>query len=224
MNLNYYNYTLNGISHEVQITNQLKFKNEPLPQKILLSNKYFIKIINDLFDYLSIEYIPIKNTLLGHKIFNGVHIFDDEIEFMIEKNNFKKILKERHYLHENNIYFSFIDNLYIKLRMNLFDSYYSEINIYLFENNNNIITFEDQYKNKYTSNFYDIFPIQKKKYEEFEISSPHKIDNVLEQQHINLNYIELVSYRLQVEEFMYENIGIIKLIIYIFYIKMLINF
>ena len=36
MNLNHYNYILNGISHKIELKNNIKFKSEPLPQKILL--------------------------------------------------------------------------------------------------------------------------------------------------------------------------------------------
>jgi hypothetical protein len=37
--------------------------------------------------------------------------------------------------------------------------------------------------------FYDIFPIKKSNFEEFNISVPNKIDKVLESYNFNLNYI-----------------------------------
>ena len=217
MNLNHYNYILNGISHKIELKNNIKFKSEPLPQKILLSNKYFIKILNDLFDYLSIEYIPIKNTLLGIHIFQGVHIFEDNLEFIIEKNNFKKLLKEKNYLIENDILFHFVNQEYISLRMNVFDTYFSELNIYLFENENNSIHYYDKHKNKFECNFYDIFPIHKKRFEEFEISNPNKINELLNQQ-FNLNHIEFICYYHIVEKLNSEYPHIIKLIIYILFL------
>ena len=42
---------------------------------------------NDLFDFLSIEYTIINNTLLGLKIFNGINIFEEYNEFLIEKRD-----------------------------------------------------------------------------------------------------------------------------------------
>lgn len=217
MNLNHYNYILNGISHKIELKNNIKFKGEPLPQKILLSNKYFIKILNDLFDYLSIEYIPINSTLLGQNIFQGIHIFDDNLEFIIEKNNFKKLLKEKNYLIENNILFHFINQEYVCLRMNIIDNYFSVVYIYLFENENNIIHYYDKHKNKFQCHFYDIFPIQKKRFEEFEISNPNKIDELLNQQ-FNLNYIEFISYYHQVERLNANHPHIFKIIIYLVFL------
>jgi hypothetical protein len=37
--------------------------------------------------------------------------------------------------------------------------------------------------------FYDIFPIKRNNFEEFQVSVPNKIDNVLETFNFNLNYI-----------------------------------
>jgi hypothetical protein len=46
------------------------------------------------------------------------------------------------------------------------------------------------YDNKLISyQFYDIFPIKKSKFEEFEISTPNKIEKALESYNFNLNYI-----------------------------------
>ena len=218
MNLNHYNYILNGISHKIELKNNIKFKSSPLPQNILLSNKYFIKILNDLFDYLNIEYIPIKNTLLGIHIFQGVNIFDDELEFIIEKNNFKKLLKEKNYLIENNILFHFINQKYISIRINIFDNYYSEANIYLFENENNTIHYYDKHKNEFKCNFYDIFPIEKKRFEEFEINNPNKINELLDKQ-FNLNYIEFNCYYHKMKNLNDKYPDLINIIIYIIFLK-----
>jgi hypothetical protein len=46
------------------------------------------------------------------------------------------------------------------------------------------------YDNKYiVHEFYDIFPIKKHKFEEFEISIPNKMDKVLESYNFDLKYI-----------------------------------
>ena len=60
---NNYNYILNGISHEININSSIKIQSYPLDEKKLLSNKFMIKIINDLFEYLSIDYCIINKTL-----------------------------------------------------------------------------------------------------------------------------------------------------------------
>ena len=41
--------------------------------------------------------------------------------------------------------------------------------------------------------FYDIFPIQKNKFEEFEVSIPNKVDKVLESYHFNLHFINFTK-------------------------------
>ena len=76
---NNYNYILNGIPHEVNINSSIKIKSDPLEEKKLLSNKFMIKILNDLFLYLSIDYCIINQTLLGHKIFKGINIFEEDL-------------------------------------------------------------------------------------------------------------------------------------------------
>ena len=85
-----YNYNLNGIEHEIILNHTLKIDQQPLNNKILVSNKYMIKYINDLFDYNSIEYCFINNTLLGVYIFNGVNIFNGNIELCISESNLLK--------------------------------------------------------------------------------------------------------------------------------------
>jgi len=189
---NNYNYILNGISHEVHLHNHIKIKSDPLPEKELLANKFFIKILCDLFDYLSIEYIIIKNTLLGQKIFKGLNIFDEQLEFIIFKNNSKKISKEEEYLRYNNI---FIKNYDSYLEIMITEPFNVKAYIYLYELQNNHISFEDYEMKTYKSHFYDIFPIKKDIFEEFQISVPNKIDIVLSQHDINLQSIQFISYK-----------------------------
>ena len=154
--------------------------------------------------------------MLGHIIFfeNGF-IFKKII--IIEKNNFKKLLKEKDYLIENEIKFHFIRQEYLSLKLNIFDSYFSEINIYFFENDNNFIHFYDKYRNKLKCHFYDIFPIQKKRFEEFEISNPNKINELLNNQ-FNLNHIEFYCFYNKVNNLYIQEPYIFKIIIYILFI------
>jgi hypothetical protein len=54
-----YNYSLNGIEHEIILNHTLKIDQKPLNEKILVSNKYLMKYINDLPDlhkYKKIDY------------------------------------------------------------------------------------------------------------------------------------------------------------------------
>ena len=114
---NHFNYILNGIYHKININSSIKISSDYLEEKQLLGIKFFMKIIIDLFEYLNIDYCLINKTLLGQKIFDGVHIFEDSIELLIQKNNIKKIIKEENFLNENNIY---IENNSISLINYLF--------------------------------------------------------------------------------------------------------
>ena len=185
-----YNYSLNGIEHEIILNNNLKIDQKPLNEKILVSNKYLMKYINDLFDYHSIEYIVVGNTLLGVYIFNGINIFNQTLELCTLENNFFKIKKIEHEIKNDDFDIIFNDN-YIKISTIFFDNIKSTIYIYPLNNNQN----EDSlnyitYNNKLIDHpFYDIFPIKKTNFEEFNISVPNKIDKVLESYNFNLNYI-----------------------------------
>jgi hypothetical protein len=185
-----YNYSLNGIEHEIILNHTLKIDQKPLNEKILVSNKYLMKYINDLFDYHSIEYIVVGNTLLGVYIFNGINIFNQTLEICTLENNFFKIRKIEDEIKNDDFDIIFNDN-YIKISTVFFENIRSTLYIYALNNDQN-----DDALNYITSNnkliihpFYDIFPIKKNNFEEFNISVPNKIDKVLESYNFNLNYI-----------------------------------
>jgi hypothetical protein len=185
-----YNYSLNGIEHEIILNHNLKIDQKPLNEKILVSNKYLMKYINDLFDYHSIEYIVVGNTLLGVYIFNGINIFNQTLEICTLENNFFKIKKIEDEIKKDDFDIIFNDN-YIKISTVFFDHIKSTIYIYPLNNDQNedslnYITYNNQLINH---PFYDIFPIKKTNFEEFNISIPNKIDKVLESYNFNLNYI-----------------------------------
>jgi hypothetical protein len=185
-----YNYSLNGIEHEITLNHNLKIDQKPLNEKILVSNKYLMKYINDLFDYHSIEYIVVGNTLLGVYIFNGINIFNQTLELCTLENNFFKIRKIEDEIKKDDFDIIFNDN-YIKISTVFFDNIKSTIYIYPLNNDQNedslnYITYNNQLINH---PFYDIFPIKKTNFEEFNISIPNKIDKVLESYNFNLNYI-----------------------------------
>ena len=66
--------------------------------------------------------------------------------------------------------------------------------IYFLKHDSNDILTYNTYNNKtITHKFYDIFPIKKYNFEEFEVSIPNKIENVLESFGFNLNYISFTK-------------------------------
>jgi hypothetical protein len=185
-----YNYSLNGIEHEITLNHNLKIDQKPLNEKILVSNKYLMKYINDLFDYHSIEYIVVGNTLLGIYIFNGINIFNQTLEICTLENNFFKIRKIESEIKNDDFDIIFNDN-YIKISTVFFDNIKSTIYIYPLNNDQNDDALNyTTYNNQLINHpFYDIFPIKKSNFEEFNISVPNKIDKVLESYNFNLNYI-----------------------------------
>lgn len=217
---NNYNYILNGITHKININSSIKISSDPLDEKYLISNKFMIKILNDLFDYLNIDYCLINKTLLGQKIFNGINIFEENIEILIQKNNIKKILKEIEYLNNNNIIINNIDDKYLIVETSFFDKIDVVCYIYLFNEENNKIYFYDTKNNIYNLDFYDIFPIKKDSFEEYKVSIPNKIDNVLKVFDINLNFINFKSYNKIVNIFLKKNKDVFFVIIYLIFINL----
>jgi hypothetical protein len=185
-----YNYSLNGIEHEITLNHNLKIDQKPLNEKILVSNKYLMKYINDLFDYNSIEYIVVGNSLLGVYIFNGINIFDQTLEVATLENNFFKIKKMEHEI-KNDDFEIIFNNSYIKLSTIFFDNIKSSVYIYSLNNdqNDDKLNYINYNNNIISHDFYDIYPIKKNNFEEFNISVPNKIEKVLESYNLNLNYI-----------------------------------
>jgi hypothetical protein len=188
-----YNYSLNGIEHEIILNHTLKIDQNPINDKILVSNKYIIKYINDLFDYNSIEYCLVGNSLLGVYIFNGINIFNSSLEICTSDSNFFKIKKIEDNIKIDgfDIYFS---ETCIKISTIFFDNIKSTIFIYPLETDihNDMLTYTIN-NNKLSHYFYDIFPIKKTKFEEFNVSAPNKIEKVLEAYNFNLNYISFTK-------------------------------
>ena len=53
--------------------------------------------------------------------------------------------------------------------------------------------------------FYDVYPIKKEKFEEYTISVPNKIENVLLSYNFNLNYIVFSNKKDEVQNIIEEN-------------------
>lgn len=218
---NNYNYILNGISHKINIDSNIKIQSEPLEEKKLLSNKFILKIINDLLEYLNIDYCLINKTLLGQKIFKGVNIFEDNIEIIIQKNNIKKILKEEEYLKNNNIFLKIIEDKYIIFETSMFNNIDVKCYLYLYNEENNKIYFLDNKNILYNFDFYDIYPIKKDIYEEFNVSIPNKIDTVLINCNLNLNFLHFKTNKSIIKNYLERNQNVCKTILYLIF---LINF
>jgi len=205
--LNKYNYQLNGIEHEILLGDHLKINREHENEKILVSNKYLLKYVNDLFDYHSIEYCILGDTLLGQHVFNGINIFSSLLEIGINNNYIYKLIKIKddiindgnkityYDIKKKNYYdLSVFDinnndnnNIFIKISSRFFDNITSFIYIYLFNTNDNAIEYYSMNHKIIKFNFYDIFPIKKMLFEEYNISVPNKIENILHIYNINLN-------------------------------------
>jgi hypothetical protein len=206
--LNKYNYQLNGIEHEILLGDHLKIDRDHENEKILVSNKYLLKYVNDLFDFHSIEYCILGDTLLGQHVFNGINIFSPLLEIGINNNYIYKLIKIKddiindgnkitYYDGRKKIYYDMSvfdssnndnnNNIFIKISSRFFDNIVSSIYIYLFNTNNNAIEYYSMNNKIINFNFYDIFPIKKILFEEFNISVPNKIENILQIYNINLN-------------------------------------
>ena len=174
-----YNYKLNGIEHEIILNNNIKIDMKPIDEKILISNKFMLKYINDLFDYYNIEYFIINNVLLGSYVFNGVNIFQKNLEIATLSINLHKIKKIEDEIKNDD--FQIVYN----------DEYKTSIYIYLVNHNSDddSITYKLYNNTELYHKFYDIYPIKKEKFEEYTISIPNKIENVLLSYNFNLNYI-----------------------------------
>ncbi len=189
-----YNYSLNGIEHEITLNHNLKIDKKPINEKILVSNKYLLKYVNDLFDYNNIEYSIVNHTLLGLYVFNGINIFDERLEICTLNSNFFKLKKMEDEIKNDDFQIQYYEN-YIKISSAFFEKIKVSIYIYPLENqmNDDILTYKTFDDRLIAHKFYDIFPIKKQKFEEFEISVPNKITNVLESYNFNLNYISFTK-------------------------------
>lgn len=187
---NKYNYILNGIEHEIILNDKIKIDKESINDKILISNKYMIKYINDLLDYHSIEYCFIGQSLLGIYVFNGLNIFDSLLEICTSDNNFFKLKKLENEIKEDGFEIIFNNN-HIKISTIFFNNIKTYIYIYPIENEieNDLLKYNTLNNKTIYHNFYDIYNIKKINFEEFQVSVPNKIEKVLKSYDFNLDYI-----------------------------------
>ena len=108
MNMNItdkYNYTLNGIQHQIPLQSNLLIQKKPLDEKILISLKFLIKYIHDLFLFHQIDYFLLSHTLLGLYIFKGIHIFHPQLEIGISSNHLYKLNKIKDEIIQDDFHF-----------------------------------------------------------------------------------------------------------------------
>jgi len=185
-----YNYILNGIEHEIILNHQIKIDQKPINDIILVSNKYIIKYINDLLDYHNIEYCLTSSALLGIYIFNGINIFNQKLEICTSDSNFFKLKKLEDEIKNDGFNIEFNDKDII-ISTSFFNKVKTVLHIYPLAKdiNSDILRYTTIDNNIIENEFYDIYPIKKNKFEEFEVSVPNKINKVLESYNFNLNYI-----------------------------------
>ena len=91
-----YHYTLNGVEHSIP-SSKVEMESSMLGnlnEKRLMSAKFFLKYLHDLFEVHSIDYAIYGKTLLGYEIFQGIHIFQPTVEIIMVYRSMEEIVKE----------------------------------------------------------------------------------------------------------------------------------
>lgn len=200
-----YNYVLNGIEHEIILNHQIRIEQKPINDITLVSNKYMMKYINDLMDYHNIEYCLINNTLLGVYVFNGINIFNSKLEIITSDLNFFKLKKIEEEIKKDGFNIEYNESS-ITISTIFFDKLKTVIYIYPLTKdiNSDVLRYTTLDNKIIQHEFYDIYPIKKNKFEEYEVSVPNKINNVLESYNFNLNYISFSKKKTDVKKIIEE--------------------
>ena len=184
-----YNYSLNGVYHEIELNNKIKIIDKPKNEINLYSQKLLLKYIHDLFEIYKIDYFISNHTLLGYKIFNGIHIFKNYIEITILDTYIDKIDKIKQKIIDDEFTILITDN-YIKVSTIFMNECTVSMFIYILKQDINQDKLITNIKNKnYYHNFYDIYPLHKKEYEDIHVYVPNKIEKVLNNYDIKMENI-----------------------------------
>ena len=184
-----YNYSLNGVYHEIELNNKIKIVDKPKNEINLYSQKLLLKYIHDLFEIYKIDYFISNHTLLGYKIFNGIHIFKNYIELTILDTYIDKIDKIKQKIIDDEFTILITDN-YIKVSTIFMNECTVSMFIYILKQDINQDKLITNIKNKnYYHNFYDIYPLHKKEYEDVHVYVPNKIEKVLHNYDIKMENI-----------------------------------
>jgi hypothetical protein len=139
------------------------------------------------------EYFITNHTLLGHHIFKGIHLFHPFIEVIVPFHHYQKIIKMKDEFQKDEFQLCEYPHHSI-LSSSFFSKQSIELFIYpLFPNPSHSTQFQmihPENQEKISFHLYDIYPLQKKEYEEFEVYIPHKPTTILENAHFNLHFIQ----------------------------------
>ena len=186
----FYNYSLNGVHHHIELNNKIKITDQPKNEINLYSQKLLLKYVNDLFEKYDIDYFIVNNTLLGYKIFSGINIFRNYIELTVMDTYINKIenLKEKIIEDDFNI---IINEKYIKISTVFINDHTVTMFIYYLKQDRETDQLYTLIKDKtYYHKFYDIYPLEKREYEDIMVSVPNKIEKVLKNYNIKTDCIE----------------------------------
>ena len=194
----YFHYTLNGIEHHIirNTTNRI-IEKTPLDNQLLISQKCLLKYIHDFFTYKSIDYFISNHTLFGYHLFQGIHIYHPYLEICIPYHSYQILIHHKDEIIEDGFEWKEEDE-YICIENVFFDK--KKVKCYLYKLSSPEESFSDvshiyfeniktNQKKTISYNLYDIYPLTKKRYEEFEIYCPKKINEILEKENFNLEYI-----------------------------------
>ena len=182
-----YKYILNGIQHEIPTQSHISIQQKPLSEKILISQKYILKYFHDWMELHEMEYFITHHTLLGHQIFQGIHIFHPYCEVCVPSHHFQKLAKMKSEFEKDE--FTLIEHPHHMILSSTFFSKHP-IQLFIYSLISHSTTFEIQYPKKKTFDLYDIYPLQKSEYEEFSLFIPHKPNSILKNADFNLHFIQ----------------------------------
>ncbi len=196
-----YHYSLNNVFHTITHSGVII---EPslllqLNEKIFLSQKYILKYIHDLCMYHHIDYAIYHKTLLGAKLFQGVHIFHPHIEIVMMYRNFEDLEKE---LKKDGFHIDFHSNYMMVLSSTFFEKIQIKAFIYFLHLHENHLLYHispqlvestKKYKDLLQPKeefhlsfipFHHLFPFQPISYEDFTVYTPKECDKVLDALHL----------------------------------------
>ncbi len=185
-----FKYILNGIEHEIPSQSHISIQQKPLSEKTLISQKYILKYFHDWMEIHQMEYFITHHTLLGHHIFEGIHIFHPYLEVMVPSHHFQKLIKMKiefekdefqfmEYPHHAILSSSFFSKQSIQLFIYCLTSHSTKFEIIYSEN-----------EQKQIFDLYDIYPLQRVPYEDFFTYLPHKPQSILKNANFNLHFIQ----------------------------------
>ncbi len=186
-----YKYILNGVEHEIPSQHHIVIQQNPLSETILISQKYILKYFHDWMQIHEMEYFITHHTLLGHTIFQGIHIFQPFIEVSIPQHHFEKIIKMKNVFQKDDFILQEFPH-HLILSSSFFSRQHIQLMIYSlnpFSSTQYEIIYPEN-QQKHTFDLYDIYPLQISNYEDFQVFTPHKPTSILQNAHFNLHFIQ----------------------------------